>query len=150
MPPPPPPSPLHAPPSPPPFPTFAGAPLAHVNPHFCQVTGYSLGEVQGRNCSLLQGAGTSPAPVGELARAIASAQPCSVEILNYTKGGRPFVNRLTLKPVFEPSPARAADGAVQWRMAFFLGVQYEVFAADSGAKVADLEALLQSLPSEVD
>ena len=124
----------------------------YVNPQFCQVTGYGLDEIRrnDRNCAFLQGPDTSPAAVQTLARLIASGQSGHTEILNYTKGGRPFVNYLTLKPVFEPAPRLGADGSVQWRMAFFLGMQYEVIAADSPSKVLELEALLQSLPSEVD
>jgi PAS domain-containing protein len=124
----------------------------YVNPQFCLTTGYSLEEVrrQNKNCSFLQGPDTPPATVQTLSRAIAAGQSVHTEILNYTKGGRPFVNYLTLKPVFEPAPRLGADGSVQWRMAFFLGMQYEVIAADSPSKVLELEALLQSLPSEVD
>ena len=143
-PPPPPPLPSPSPPVPP------GAPLTYVNPQFCLATGYSAAEVRGRNCAFLQGEGTSPAAVRRLACAIASAQSCRVELVNYTKGGRAFVNYLTLKPVFEPAPTLGADGAAQWRMAFYLGVQYEATAADPPTRARELEALLQSLPSEVD
>ena len=124
----------------------------YVNPQFCQVTGYGLDEIRrnDRNCAFLQGPDTSPAAVQTLSRLIASGQTGHTEILNYTKAGRPFVNYLTLKPVFEAAPRLGADGSVQWRMAFFLGMQFEVSAADSSAKVLELEALLQSLPSEVD
>ena len=102
------------------------------------------------NCAFLQGAGTSQEAVAKLSRAIAAAETCQVEILNYRKNGAPFVNYLTLKPVFEALPERDAAGERRWRMAFFIGLQFEVNKHDPPTKVLKLDALIKSLPSDID
>jgi phosphoserine phosphatase RsbU/P len=93
-----------------------GEPLIYANQGFERITGYSIGEVLGRNCRFLQGPDTDPAAAAEIRAALAEARPCLVEILNYRKDGTPFWNRLSITPV------RDAAGAV----AHFIGVQSDI------------------------
>jgi PAS domain S-box-containing protein len=75
-----------------------------VNAAFSRITGYELADVKGRKPGhLLQGAETSPATVEQLRQAERQGLPCHVEILNYTKQGRPFWQALDIQPVRDRS-----------------------------------------------
>jgi len=65
-------------------------PIVLANKAFLDLTGYSAGEVLGRNCRFLQGKGTSLAVVGEIRRAITEESELEIEILNYRKDGSAF------------------------------------------------------------
>jgi PAS domain S-box-containing protein len=74
-------------------------PLVYVNDGFERLTGYSTGEVLGRNCRLLQGPETDPKAVARFTDALTHPQHRIVELLNYRKDGTPFWNRVELAPV---------------------------------------------------
>lgn len=74
-------------------------PLVFVNDGFERLTGYSKGDVLGKNCRFLQGEETGKAPVEELRRAIKNGEQTTVELLNYKKDGTPFWNRLSITPL---------------------------------------------------
>nr|AML78801.1 putative LOV domain-containing protein [Lunularia cruciata] len=95
-------------------------PIVHASDLFLHLTGYSREEVVGRNCRFLQGPDTDPAAVAQIRASIKEEKPCSVRILNYRKDKRPFWNLLHISPV------RSCGGKV----AFFVGVQLQVMAAD--------------------
>jgi hypothetical protein len=140
--------------------TTAGAPLVFVNTAFLATTLFETSDILGHNCRFLQGPDTSKETIEKLRDAIRSAQPINVEILNYRKDGTPFVNFLSMKPVFERGPT-GSD-----RMCFYIGVQFEassgpdekhasvssrrVGAAMQPTSIVELEALLKSLPDRVD
>jgi PAS domain S-box-containing protein len=90
--------------------------ILYANPAFEAITGYSRQDVLGRNCSLLQGAGTSPRTVEAIRLALDEGRPFAGEILNYRRDGTPFWNALRLTPL------RARDGALLG----FLGVQRDM------------------------
>ena len=58
-------------------------------------------EVIGKNCRFLQGQDTDPASVDQLRDAISQGEACTVELLNYTKNGTPFWNRLSITPIHD-------------------------------------------------
>ena len=91
-------------------------PMIFVSPGFEHHTGYTAAEVLGRNCRMLQGAGTDAETVVTLRRAVAAGEGCTVEILNYRKDGTPFWNELTIAPVVDASGA----------LTHFVGVQADV------------------------
>jgi phosphoserine phosphatase RsbU/P len=91
-------------------------PLIYANAGFERLTGYSVGEVLGRNCRFLQGPGTDPATVETLRNAIRDKREITVQLLNYRKDGKPFWNRLSITPVED------ASGTVT----HFIGVQSDV------------------------
>ena len=91
-------------------------PLEVVNPVFCALTGYAEGDIVGRNCRFLTGAGTDPAATEQIRTAIRAQQPVLVDILNYRSDGSAFRNGVMITPIFGP------DGKLAW----FLGSQVDL------------------------
>ena len=112
-------------------------PIVLANKAFLDLTGYSAGEVLGRNCRFLQGKGTSLAVVGEIRRAITEESELEIEILNYRKDGSAFWNQLGLSPVHDD------DG----KLLYFFASQIDVTDL---RKVQSLEASERRLLMEVD
>lgn len=81
-------------------------PIIFANRAFTELTGYSQGELVGRNCRLLQGPDTDKAAIAKIRDAISEARDVSVDILNYRKDGNTFWNALFVSPV------RNREGAV--------------------------------------
>ncbi len=79
--------------------TDANQHIIYVNPAFTRITGYTLDDLQGKRCHVLQGAGTSVQAQADIRVALAAGQPYHGEILNYCKDGAPFWNELTINPV---------------------------------------------------
>ncbi|KAI5996378.1 PAS domain-containing protein [Pisolithus albus] len=86
------------------------SPIVYASPSFYRLTGYSEQEVIGRNCRFLQ------SPTGHVARgevrqsvlrdavaymrkALASGKECQASLVNYRKGGQPFINLVTVIPL---------------------------------------------------
>jgi PAS domain S-box-containing protein len=97
-------------------------PLQHDNPvifandAFCQMTGYALAEVLGRNCRFLQGPQTDSATVARIRDAVRDGRAIEVNLRNHRKDGAAFWNRLAITPVRDP------DGAI----VFFVASQSDV------------------------
>lgn len=96
-------------------------PIIAVNETFERLTGYSEEEIVGRNCRVLAGPETEAAQSAALSRAIASATPQVVELVNYRKDGSKFLNAVMIAPVFDDAG----------ELAYFVGSQME--AADPKA-----------------
>ena len=97
---------------------FPDLPLTYVNPAFEVMTGYTLEEVQGKNCRFLQGAERDQPALQLLRDAIREGRE-SVSILkNFRKDGTPFWNELSLSPI------RSRDGQIT----HFVGIQNDVTA----------------------
>jgi PAS domain S-box-containing protein len=114
--------------------------ITFVNPAFTAITGYSPGEILGRNCAMLQGPGTDPATIESIRVALRTRRPFRGDILNYRKDGTPYWNELSITPVF------GDDGALSQ----FVGVQRDVTARRCAEAERD-EALqtLQMIASRV-
>jgi len=91
-------------------------PIVYVNKAFEEITGYSQGEVVGRNCRFLQGNDRDQEACAQIREALANAQPIEVTLRNYRKSGELFYNHLALTPLFD------RDGKV----IYYLGIQYDV------------------------
>ena len=76
-------------------------PIVFANNAFLDLTGYETGEIVGRNCRFLQGAGTDPEAVRQLREAIEERRATALEILNYRRDGTPFWNAIFMGPVFD-------------------------------------------------
>ena len=80
--------------------TSADRLITYANEAFTQITGYSLAEISGLPCSILQGPETSGETVSQMRVALSAVAPFHGEILNYRKDGTPFWNELSITPVF--------------------------------------------------
>ena len=88
-------------------------PIIFATQAFFDLTGYTRAEVYGRNCRLLQGPGTDPETVRHIREAIEGCRPITIDILNFCKDGRPFWNRLRIRPSFGPNGVLDGFVAVQ-------------------------------------
>ncbi len=84
-------------------PALADNPVVFANDAFCRLTGYTRGEIVGRNCRFLQGPETDPQAIAQIRAAVAAGQPLEIELCNYRKTGEPFWNRLMIAPVQDES-----------------------------------------------
>lgn len=76
-------------------------PLEAANAAFCTLTGYSEGEIIGRNCRFLAGPDTDKAAQNALREAIHNGRPVLTEILNYRHDGTSFRNGVTVAPIYD-------------------------------------------------
>ena len=97
-------------------PSLPDNPMIFVSEEFERQTGYSAEEALGRNCRFLQGPETSPHAIDAIRHALRAETRFSIDILNYRKDGTAFVNRLRIRPIYDP------DG----RLLFFAGAQNPV------------------------
>ena len=95
--------------------TVEGFPLTYVNAAFERLTGYGADECVGRNCRFLQGPGTDPESIAEIAQALREGRESRSVLLNYRADGSAFYNELRLAPV------RDGDRVTQ-----IIGVQNDV------------------------
>ena len=75
------------------------APIVYVSPSFERLVGYSADEILGTNCRMVQGPGTDPDTVRNIAIALQQGKVFQGEILNYRKDGTPFWNFLRIAPI---------------------------------------------------
>jgi diguanylate cyclase (GGDEF)-like protein/PAS domain S-box-containing protein len=93
-------------------------PLIYANEGFERLTGYSSGEVIGKNYHVLFGTDTGQPEIDEIRAAIVNGQGCAVTLRNYRKDGTMFWSQLSISPVHD------AEGT----LTHFIGIQKD--AAD--------------------
>lgn len=81
----------------------AEAPIIYVSPSFERLVGYPAEEILGTNCRMVQGPGTDPDTVRNIAIALQQGKVFQGEILNYRKDGTPFWNFLRIAPIRDAS-----------------------------------------------
>jgi len=91
-------------------------PLIYANKAFLDITRYSLDEVLGQNHRFLTGVKTSKETSNFISQSLKEFKPIHIEILNYTKDGKPFWNDLSISPVFDKNNQLTA----------FVGIQNDV------------------------
>lgn len=90
--------------------TLNDCPIIYVSDNFQNLTGYNRHEILGKNCRFLQSpsgvveAGTKREFVAndavfKLKNAIAERKEIQQSLINYRKGGKPFLNLLTMIPI---------------------------------------------------
>ncbi|MFA9275488.1 MAG: EAL domain-containing protein [Candidatus Aquirickettsiella gammari] len=75
--------------------------VVSVNEAFTLQTGYSIQDIFGKTCSVLQGTLTNPETVKAIKSALNTNTPFFGEILNYRKDQSIFWNELTITPAFD-------------------------------------------------
>ena len=88
-------------------------PMVYVSEEFETQTGYSPKEAVGRNCRFLQGPETNPHAVAAIRQGLAAETRFTIDLLNYRKDGTAFMNRLRIRPIYDPNG----------RLMFFAGAQ---------------------------
>ena len=78
-------------------------PMIYVSDEFETQTGYSSEEAIGQNCRFLQGPGTTPHAIDAIRQGLKAETRFTIDILNYRKDGTAFVNRLRIRPIYDPS-----------------------------------------------
>ena len=82
--------------------TDAQGRIEWVNQGFTRVTGYTLGECAGLTPgSLLQGPRSDPVEIDRMRQAIRAGERVRAELVNYTKGGDPYVVSLEIEPLLD-------------------------------------------------
>lgn len=97
-------------------PSVPDNPMIFVSDEFEDQTGYTPNEAIGRNCRFLQGPDTNPHAIEAIRQGLQAQTRFTIDILNYRKGGSPFLNRLRIRPIYD------ADGSLM----FFAGAQNPV------------------------
>lgn len=98
--------------------TAPDLPLVYVNPAFELMTGYSLEEVQGKNCRFLQREDRDQPALTLIREALAEKREVVAILKNYRKDGSFFWNELSMSPI------RNRDGKVT----HIVGIQMDVTA----------------------
>jgi PAS domain S-box-containing protein len=101
-------------------------PIVYASPSFYELTGYSEAEVLGKNCRFLQHPEgkmekgsvrehTSPDAVQIMRKSLLANKECQVSLVNFRKGGKAFVNLVTVIPVPGKSahPSAVIDISIQ-------------------------------------
>ncbi|WP_218160654.1 PAS domain-containing protein [Spirosoma endophyticum] len=81
--------------------------------NFESLTGYPLEEVVGKSTKLLQGPGTDRTTVQYVGEQLASSQPVEVELLNYRKGGSPYLCYMHIEPLYSRQGALTHFSAIE-------------------------------------
>lgn len=69
------------------------------NAEFTRMTGYTLEDMVGRTCAVLQGKGTDSDVVQQIRAALDRGENYRGALVNYRRDGSPFWNYLTIHPV---------------------------------------------------
>jgi PAS domain S-box-containing protein len=77
-------------------PSLPDNPVIYISEGFCNLTGYDLEDVVGKNCRFLQGKETAKEDVERIRDAIENEKDCSVNLLNYKKDGATFINEVSI------------------------------------------------------
>jgi PAS domain S-box-containing protein/diguanylate cyclase (GGDEF)-like protein len=98
--------------------TAPDLPLVYVNSGFEAMTGYTAGEMIGRNCRFLQGPQTDRHAVDSLRELVRTGTGGQITLLNYHRDGTPWWNEVHVSPVVDSAG----------RLTHFIGIQNDVTA----------------------
>ncbi len=116
-------------------------PVVYFNDAFYKMTGYSEGEVLGKNCRFLQNGDRGQVAIDILRTAIKKGEPCQVTLRNYKKDGTLFWNEIALTPLHND----------QGVLTHFIGVLNDVTQRKKEARLKDeirkiLELIIEHKP----
>ena len=104
--------------------TDADERIRYVNPAFTHITGYSLDDMRGQYCTVLQGFETDASTKARIRAALSRGEKFHGDILNFRKDGSPFWNELHISPVHD------RDGTIT----HFISVQRDVSTRKTAAR----------------
>ena len=81
-------------------PAYRDTPIVYVNRWFREWTGYALEDLRGRNPRLYQGPDADGDARADFREALSTWSTVTVELRNRRADGTPFVNRVSLRPLF--------------------------------------------------
>ncbi len=82
-------------------PALPDNPMIYISEEFERQTGYAPEEALGRNCRFLQGPETDPNAVAAIRSALLARTTFTIDLVNYHRSGRPFMNRLRIRPLLD-------------------------------------------------
>jgi PAS domain S-box-containing protein len=102
--------------------------IIYANKAFCNLSGFSLNEIMGKNCRFMQGPKTEIDDIKNIMKAVNSLEAITVTLTNYKKDGSEFQNELTINPISNE------HGIVT----HFLGIQIDVTERENTANYLQL------------
>ena len=121
-----------------------------------RVTGYTWDESIGRNCRFLQGARSEPSAIEAIREGIRLRKTLRVSITNYTKSGKPVLNVLAMRPVFEYTNAGDAARKRNGVPRYYIGVQHftpvlrkQSSTLEAKTRLVELDGLVRLLPASI-
>jgi diguanylate cyclase (GGDEF)-like protein/PAS domain S-box-containing protein len=116
-----------------------GPRICYVNRAFCTLTGYSAEELIGRSPRMLQGPETSHEARATMRRALSEGQPVQVELINYSREGRPYWIELSIAPVPD----------AQGELRYFIAIQRDISARKAAEQLErDRAAILELISAD--
>jgi len=118
--------------------TLATCPILCANLGFQIMTGYTAENVVGRSCRFMQGPRSDKSAICTLRHAMQSGTRTDVRLINYREDGTPFLNMLSLRPVYD----------CERGYRFMISISVEVSDAFSQMKprLMQMDRLLKLLP----
>ncbi|HEX7968202.1 MAG TPA: PAS domain-containing protein [Stellaceae bacterium] len=89
-----------------------GHPVVFANVAAAAITGYSVGEMMGRDIHLLEGPETDPDAIAAIGQALREERPISATVLSYRRDGKPFWASLHISPIHNAAKRLQAFVAV--------------------------------------
>lgn len=93
-------------------------PILYANAAFEELTGYSRGELLGRDCRFLQGADRDQPVLRDIREGLSALKPVSAIVRNYRKDGTPFMNEMHISPVEDDERSTRYFVGIQNALAF--------------------------------
>lgn len=107
-------------------------PIVFANGVFCEMTGYELDEIIGRNCRFLHGDDRDQEGLQDIRDALKIHKSTKVLLRNYKKNGQLFYNQLTIQPLRDP----------EGKVIYYLGAQFDVTELINAQKEAERMSML--------
>ena len=96
-------------------------PIIYASEGFCDLSGYSIENILGKNYDFLQGPDTDQNEINKIRSKMEMGQDCQVTVLNYRSNGTTFWNRVQISPLFN----------YQSQIALFIVIQNEISATEA-------------------
>jgi len=124
--------------------------IVYVNAAFCRMTGYSAGDLLGRNPRMLQGPATNPDVIERMRECLREGVYFHGSTINYRKDGRPYTVEWNISPVRNLAGAVTHFISVQQDDSSLMASQksmqlfaHVLNATDDGVLITDSEGVIE-------